>query len=246
MTANQIAYRRFLEEVRHNAANEMETRRSNRANEQLTLQHNQDQADYWSGTLDAKRQEIANAWVIDHERLGLQKATLNETVRSNIARENETYRSNRANENETVRYHDMMYGETVRSNVASETENRRHNLANEALQSRSLGIQAGNLALGQRTQSFYETQFVPMANLSPQTQNAFDVRVPYTLQDKGPQGTSGAPVVASSTFMHEMTERLKSENTLDLKAWEVADKWTDTITSLGTAFIGLKTGKALR
>lgn len=111
MTANQIAYQKLVEEGRANRARELETNRSNRANEGL------------------KSRELSE--------LERHQATVEgETNRANVAKETENERANRAREGETLRSNQMH--EYLQRRAQSETE--RANLANESLKSDSNDI----------------------------------------------------------------------------------------------------------
>lgn len=136
MTKNQIEYNKLLE-----------TRRANSQQEELTRSRDAENARY------------------QQERNRLERLSLDETARSNLAREGETYRSNLAREAETYRanlaresYEMERNKETHRANLALESlrsatleEQRRANRAQEALTSRNLDIQQGRLdvAIGQ-------------------------------------------------------------------------------------------------
>lgn len=113
MTANQIAYQRNLETARSNRANEVETKRHNLADEGLGIK----------SLSESQR----------HNR-----ATESETNRSNLAREMETTRSNLAKEALTSSYNRAMIAqgwssiqETARANQAREWETNRANTARE-------------------------------------------------------------------------------------------------------------------
>lgn len=113
MTANQIAYQRSLEEGRANRAREIETNRTNLANEGLKLQ---------------EVQEVHRSNVVREE----------ETKRSNIAKETEAERSNRAKEN--IDY--LRLQETRRSNAAQEQLTSRGQNIQQAYQSASVSEQS--------------------------------------------------------------------------------------------------------
>lgn len=115
MTANQIAYQRQREEARANLAREVETNRSNLANEAQ------------------KRNELA-----ENSRHNL--VTENETYRSNVARETENTRHNLETERETNRSNLAKEFENSRHNKVDEAirqrtvnESIRHNQAQEGL-----------------------------------------------------------------------------------------------------------------
>lgn len=108
MTNNQIQYQRMLEERRSNRAQEIETKRSNLAREGETIRSN------LVREAETHRANRAN------ETIGL--LGLNETIRSNVAKETETNRANVAKETETNR-----------SNLAKEAETKRHNEATETI-----------------------------------------------------------------------------------------------------------------
>lgn len=114
MTANQIAYQRYVEEQRANIARENEERRSNMSNEQIKT----------AELVERQRSNIAN----ETETSRSNKAREAETHRSNVANEHETYRSNLARELETHRSNTAnesikmkQLAETVRSNKANES-----------------------------------------------------------------------------------------------------------------------------
>lgn len=141
MTRNQIELNKLLE-----------SKRSNRANEELTRMR--DERSYALGTANLQETRRSN-----RERERFNRSSLEETSRSNRAREYETFRSNYAREQETFRSNLAKEVETARSNRATESwrasqlaldteirrgelaERRRSNRANEALG-------WGNISLG--------------------------------------------------------------------------------------------------
>lgn len=130
MTKNQIEYGKLLE-----------TRRANVRQEELTA----------SRDMEVKRHNYATE--------GLQKQSLDETVRSNLAKEYEANRANLAREKETNRSNlaqealtSARDAETRRSNLVNESlksatlqEQIRSNQASEALRSREIDIKGATL-----------------------------------------------------------------------------------------------------
>lgn len=114
----------------------LEQRRANQASEELTRVR--DERSYALGTAQLKETQRAN-----QVRESQTQVSLDETQRSNLAREAENYRSNYAREQENYR-----------SNVAREAELRRSNLATELWRDQSLAldteIRRGTLAETQR------------------------------------------------------------------------------------------------
>lgn len=94
-----------------------ETLRSNMANENLKKEQN----------VETARHNVRTESVAFGE-LEVKRGTLDETIRSNVAREKETNRSNIARE-----------AETYRSNIARERETHRSNTANESIALETLG-----------------------------------------------------------------------------------------------------------
>lgn len=115
MTKNQIEYQKLLESKRANRAQETETNRANLMNEELIRSRD-------TATLDLRGRE------------------LQETQRSNQAREAENFRSNLARE-----------GENKRHNVAQEMENSKHNRAQEAIGYGNISLGYSNLAEARRS-----------------------------------------------------------------------------------------------
>lgn len=113
LTKNQIEYQKLLEERARN----VELRRSNTANEELTRRRD-------LGTLELRGKELAETQRSNYAREF-------ETNRSNIAKEIENVRSNKAREQETHRSNVANEEETKRANVERERETSRHNIASE-------------------------------------------------------------------------------------------------------------------
>lgn len=110
-----------------------ETSRSNLANEGLKRGQN----------VETARHNVQTEKVAFGE-LAVQRGALDETIRSNVARESETHRSNVTKERETRRSNianesialDTL-SENRRANMARESENRRSNVAKESENFRS-------------------------------------------------------------------------------------------------------------
>nr|DAG68973.1 MAG TPA: hypothetical protein [Picobirnaviridae sp.] len=136
MTRNQIEYNRLLE-----------TQRANRASEELT--RTRDERSYALG-----QAQLAEAGRHNLQDEAIRRSSLDESVRSNRAREDETARSNRARELEMSRSNRAAEAEAYRSNVARETELNRANLASESQRRAELAldteIRRGQLAESQR------------------------------------------------------------------------------------------------
>lgn len=155
MTKNQIEYANLLEQRRANLSNEDLTRRRDTAAREAKIvelgeqsRHNLAQEAYQSGSLDeASRHNLALEGLQGRE-ISLRGQTLQETQRSNRAREKleaqrnvETTRSNLAREAETMRSNVARENETARSNLAREAETSRHNKFTEGISAADLTSQ---------------------------------------------------------------------------------------------------------
>lgn len=121
MTGNQIAYWKYAEDARHNA----ETESQGRQNLAEVARHN-------LATEGLTSRQIG----LGYAQLGLGYSQLAETKRANTAREvltssqlDETIRSNQARE-----------AETNRANVAKETEIQRHNVIEEGTRINEMNV----------------------------------------------------------------------------------------------------------
>lgn len=126
---------RDAETARANLEREKENFRSNAANESIklsTLQETQRsnvaQEGLRSRELGLRSREID----LKSEELSVKRDSLQETIRSNMAKENETMRSNLAKEYENNRSNVAKEWEQSRSNQANESETHRHNVVSEA------------------------------------------------------------------------------------------------------------------
>lgn len=115
----QETQRANLEKERQGRDTITETARHNVANEEVAL-----------GNLEVSRGTL-------DESVRSNKAREYETNRSNVAKEFEMHRSNVARENETHRSNVVDEHERNRSNVARETETHRSNVVNETEQNRA-------------------------------------------------------------------------------------------------------------
>lgn len=123
MTANQIAYQKVLEDKRSHLAGEVETNRSNLANEELKRQQNVETNRSNLVNENLKSQQNAETARSNRANESLQQQRNDETRRSNLANEAltgqrnaEQARSNRANE--SIAYATL--SETSRANRANE------------------------------------------------------------------------------------------------------------------------------
>lgn len=122
MTSNQIAYWRYVEDMRHNRAVEAEANRSNVAREQQAMRE--------AAEVQRANRAREQATLVSNQEV--QRANLAreaETKRSNMAREWETYRSNIQQERAQI----LNLSEVSRSNAAREKETLRANMASEAI-----------------------------------------------------------------------------------------------------------------
>lgn len=148
MTQNQIAYWNYVEGKRHNLATETETNRNNvatlaetnRANLAKEKQNriNSDRS-YYMSLVSFEEQKRATRVSED-----LRQKELNETIRSNKARE-EISRTQAANQSAQVAVQRRAQAETERSNKARETltsesqrETKRSNIASQGLKATEL------------------------------------------------------------------------------------------------------------
>lgn len=84
------------------------------------------------GLQEAQRHNIVGEG-ISHGELNVHQLSLDETIRSNQAREGEMHRSNVAKEQENYRANTAKEAENYRSNTARETESNRTNVENEKI-----------------------------------------------------------------------------------------------------------------
>lgn len=127
---------------RHNVAVEGETNRHNLATESQARDE----------LTERKRSNLANEQLQQlslsyrGQEIAVRQKELDESIRSNKARELETNRSNLAREIETQRSNLAQEKERYRSNVASEQETARSHRATENLRSREIGLGYSQLA----------------------------------------------------------------------------------------------------
>lgn len=132
MTHNQINYWNLQETKRSNVANEKETNRHNVATETETNRHNVATERIDLGKLsETQRHNLATEGLTGRE-LDIKQGTLNETIRSNQAREAEASRHNLADEN--------ISQQRVGLDAGTLSELHRHNLAQEGLTGTDLSI----------------------------------------------------------------------------------------------------------
>lgn len=138
MTQNQIAYFNWYENARHNRVVEQETGRHNTVTEQESQRHNVEDEGIRKKTNiltdEHYRRSDTETRLNNMLNRGLEYSRLNETRRSNLAKERETNRSNVAQESLTKEKNELtraQIAEDVRHNKAVETENVRHNMYSE-------------------------------------------------------------------------------------------------------------------
>lgn len=142
MTRNQIEFHKM-----------METRRANRATEEITRTRDERAHTVALGQLSElsrhnfESEKLTQRSLDETSRHNLEteshaRSVLAEQQRHSMAVEAETYRSNVAHEIELNRSNLAKEAETHRSNVAREGETKRSNLAAEALRSQELAEQA--------------------------------------------------------------------------------------------------------
>jgi hypothetical protein len=138
MTQNQISYFNWYENARHNKVVEQETGRHNAVTEQEAMRHNKEDEDIRkrTNTLTDSHYRHSDAETRLNNMLnrGLEYSRLNETRRSNLAKERENLRSDMAQESlgrERNALTAREIAESVRHNKAVETENVRHNMYTE-------------------------------------------------------------------------------------------------------------------
>lgn len=140
MTTNQVNYWQYKRQQLADA----ETKRSNLEREKLGIEQLEEAKranrakEYETHRSNIVNENITSAF--NQAKLQNDLLSINENVRSNLARESETHRSNIAKEKETHRSNVANLLETNRSNVASEgyktiqfNEQLRSNLRNEDL-----------------------------------------------------------------------------------------------------------------
>lgn len=102
MTGNQIAYWKYAEDVRHNA----ETESQGRQNLSEIARHNLATEGLTARQIGLGYAQLAETKRANTARELLQSSQLEETIRSNMAKEEETTRSNKARERETARHNE--------------------------------------------------------------------------------------------------------------------------------------------
>lgn len=156
MTKNQIEYNKMLETRRANKAQEQltslrdtrayelgvqnlgELSRHNRATEAQASQVLGETSRHNLATEQAQVLQLQETQRANMAREEISRGNLAETVRSNVAREEETKRSNIARETETQRHN----VESERQGVIQLNEMQRSNLANEAIRRQANAIQS--------------------------------------------------------------------------------------------------------
>lgn len=125
----------------------LETARSNRARELETNRHNLELESLESGKLSESQRHNVQTELLSGQQNIIRSRELEETSRSNRAREYETQRSNVARETETHR-----------SNVTQEQETYRSHLASERLRGQEIALGYSNLAESTRHNLTSESQ----------------------------------------------------------------------------------------
>lgn len=128
-----VKQRSLDETERANRAREMETNRSNLAQERLTSARNEETRRSNMQSEQLKQSQL----YLNSRDIDIRAAAQRETERSNLARERETERSNMARENENIRSNLAREQELTRSNLAREVETNRSNVAREWEESRA-------------------------------------------------------------------------------------------------------------
>lgn len=118
IAGEQLSGKTLEESIRHNKAGEAELRRHNIVGEQYNERALREQSRHNVAQESIGRSQVGASYA----NITLGYSQLDETQRSNLAREGETNRSNVAREDETNR-----------SNVAREEETNRHNTRDEAI-----------------------------------------------------------------------------------------------------------------
>lgn len=222
MTKNQIEYQKLQESKRANRAQEAETKRANLMNEELIRSRD-------TATLDLRGREL-------QETQRSNQAREAESFRSNLARESENYRHNVAQERETSK-HNRAQEELGYANISlgysNLVETRRSNQANERIrESELLERQRSNLAneaIGRRglINEFIRNKETERSNRAREKENN---RSNLAREEE----THRSNLAREQQARDELAER-KRRNTADIilgagrAISDVADTWFDNI-----------------